>query len=534
MKSLIKSKLLNLKLFLFLIIFFQVILLLFFINDKASFFCDEIYSYSLANSQYGHLFPPEGHDTNIKVTDRWLSGKFFLKYICATEKSKFNFTNPYLNNLNDSHPPLYNCIIHFICSFFPNSFSKWYGYCFNIFVFILSQLLLFSISKRILKSETYALLTCFIFGCSSISVECFISIRVYPLLIFIYLLCLKVYLICLDFNVSIKRFAAITAVVALGGMTHYHFLVYAFFLTLTFIIICLIKKKYKSFWCMSFAAILGVIFSISYYPFIFYQFGNSPRAKEAFMLQDRFSPLINGISSVFQEFLGLDLTSSLYLTIILITLFTILLVIYLINNKLTNTDTLALNLTIISFIVHSLLIYHTLDFRRFGVFHMFMERYFAPVSSTVAILIVAYLAKYRKIQLTILVSILSAISPFFMLDFSFPSSNPKFSTFQELGKLLKSNNVIVHCRYPEEVQTICPYFIDANKIYIDSSNSDNLVLPKSYPQSGNTYFICFNNDKNQIKYKKVLDGWLWSYGTRYEVYELDNTQGTITKDCDNN
>ena len=81
--------------------------------------------------------------------------------------ASFNYKNVYYNQTLDCHPPLFYYAIHTICSFFPASFSKWYGFSLNIIIFILVQILLFILSKKIFDSDKNALLTCFIYGFSS-------------------------------------------------------------------------------------------------------------------------------------------------------------------------------------------------------------------------------------------------------------------------------------------------------------------------------------------------------------------------------
>ena len=115
-------------------------------NNKVGFFCDEVYTFSLSNSKLGILFECYGkpdYDCNY----RWTDGKMIKEYITVSNAHRFDYSIGYKNQIKDSHPPLYNYIVHTICSFFPRTFSKWYGFSFNLVVFIFLQILLFIISK---------------------------------------------------------------------------------------------------------------------------------------------------------------------------------------------------------------------------------------------------------------------------------------------------------------------------------------------------------------------------------------------------
>lgn len=505
----------NIKL-LFIIILFQIIFLLYFMNSKICFFCDEIYSYSLSNSQYGHIFPPAGHNTNMIVTDKWISGDILKKHICVTEKTKFNFTLADLNNFNDSHPPFYNYLLHLICSFFPNSFSKWYGFSLNILFFIISEIFLYLISIKVFKSENLALITCIIYGFSAGSIDCYLLIRVYSLLTMLYLILMYLYISYFEKESLINIFFIII-VATLGGLTHYHFYVYAFFLVLTFGLHYLINKKFKLFCLISLSPLLGICISYIYFPYFFIQFKNSPRGTEALDFYHRVSPFIIGLSSAIEEFLGLKSSVAFYLTFLFVVVFSVFLIIIIINHY--YKDNIVLKFVTIIAFAYSLVIYHTLDYAFLGFYTS--GRFLFPIIPMFAIIIVAILYRIKNIFLSCFICLLCFLSSFFMLDFYYPYSDNGYFGYLKLENIFKGNNIIIKCRNNEILESLCPLLYSANRVYIVSDNKSVNQVIKSCPNYGHNYLILYYlSKKDQINYKKIVDGYIWNNDIKYEVYDL--------------
>ncbi|NLM16868.1 MAG: hypothetical protein GX221_04055 [Candidatus Riflebacteria bacterium] len=79
-----------------------------------------------------------------------------------------------------------------------------------------------------------------------------------------------------------KYLFAISSLIFLGCMTHYHFYVYACFLILIKLLIMLYDKQYKSAGKLAVTALLPVILAIAVYPAIITHMQTSPRSAEAF------------------------------------------------------------------------------------------------------------------------------------------------------------------------------------------------------------------------------------------------------------
>ena len=515
------SKIKNIKFLFFVIVLLQIVLLVFYMNNKVCFFCDEIYSYSLSNSPFQTLFQPIGlnNEQVIETDYKWLDGKLFNDYITASENNRFNYSNVYHNQTVDSHPPFYYYLLHTICSLFPNTYSKWYGFFINICCFIIIQILLFVTSKEIFKSEKYALLTCLLFGFSSSAIDCHIYIRMYSLVTVFNLLLLYLYIICFNSKISVFKQLSIALVIIIGSLTHYHFFVYAFFLTLTFISLSLINKNYKQFWSISLSSLFGVIISIIYYPYLFVHLKTSPRGTEVFELLDRISPVFKAYAYIWKEFLGLGLKFSTYLSLLLFTVGVIFVIVYLVNNYFKDLNQPALKITIITTFCYCLLVSLSVNYRLLGF--ITSERFYLPISFAAYIMLVMLLYKLKNIYLSSFLVIITLLSGIFMLDYYYSYSNKKYAPILELNQLISGSNLIICTNYKEAIQGICPTLSKADKIYIIPKNFDENLLPEPLSNNKHQYlFIMSWNKKKKIPFKNILNGYLWGDTINYEVYDM--------------
>ncbi|MBO6148418.1 MAG: hypothetical protein J6O55_03675 [Lachnospiraceae bacterium] len=119
-----------------------IILLLVFVlfgHYKAYLYEDEVLSYTAANSREG-MRPKLQMNT---ITD---GGEFVKKAVTVGEHSRFDFANAVHNTSTDPHPPLYLLLLHFICSLAPGVFSKWSARINNQFFSALTVLFLYKSS----------------------------------------------------------------------------------------------------------------------------------------------------------------------------------------------------------------------------------------------------------------------------------------------------------------------------------------------------------------------------------------------------
>lgn len=246
-----------------------------FCTIKGGFKEDELYSFGLSNSHsmpfLTGLFEGKGEEgTVINQQELW-------NYITVNEGEAFDYQSVYYNQTQDVHPPLFYFLLHTICSFFPETFSKWMGLILNLFLFAGTLLLLYGImvkllegkkdtgQKRILFSHRAGLMAMILYGLSMAGLSELVLIRMYMLASFLNVL-LAWWVLCLLRKQALSLYLALGLTVFAGLLTHYYFVFYAFFVCVLLDIYFLIKKKVKAFVAVSVAAILGVLCMYLYYP----------------------------------------------------------------------------------------------------------------------------------------------------------------------------------------------------------------------------------------------------------------------------
>ena len=237
---------LHYRLILCLLIFLQTLALIFtFSTKREGFHSDENWSYGYANSFFQSNIYIDNNKKSIN-TDKWEDSSILRDYIEVQNGERFRFDSVFDNMSEDFSPPLHSLILHGICSFFPESFSWWYGFSINIVAFILSIWLLFFVSKNLFNSIYVSLLTCFFYGFSSAALNCFIYIRTYSILTCFSLALIYLVTIFLKSKtISLKVSFLIYLISILGFLSHYFFYAFAFSLSLAFIVNLAARKKIK-------------------------------------------------------------------------------------------------------------------------------------------------------------------------------------------------------------------------------------------------------------------------------------------------
>lgn len=236
MKALIKHKS---KIVLYAVLLLQLLCMFHFGDAKQGYFVDELWSYGLANSYYRpHVYSDEA------LEGTWVSGDYFRDYLEVLPNQRFKYGSVIFNQKNDAHPPLFYMVLHTISSLFPNTFSKWYGILPNIFYFLISMLLLFRFSKRLLKNEWLALSVIVAYGFSAGAISNVIYIRMYMLLTLwiVALLDLHTKWILGEAQKP-KELFWLVAITYLGCMSHYYFFIVAFFVGFYYFFYLLLQKR---------------------------------------------------------------------------------------------------------------------------------------------------------------------------------------------------------------------------------------------------------------------------------------------------
>lgn len=257
------------------ILCFQILCMIYYGNAKQGYFVDELWSYGLANSYYH----PHVYSDNA-LTERWVSGAYFSDYIKVLPEERFRYGSVLFNQTQDNHPPLFYIVLHTICSFFPNTFSKWYGIIPNMVYFAASMFLLFLLARRMFKSEWLALIPVIAYGFSGGAISNVIYIRMYVLLTVWVLALLNLHVKWIIGNRTEQKDRILLIVVAyLGYMSHYYFFVVAFFTSVFYCLYLLANRekdnliKYCIAMFLSLIAV-AVTFPIAYVKLVFGERGN--------------------------------------------------------------------------------------------------------------------------------------------------------------------------------------------------------------------------------------------------------------------
>lgn len=240
-----------------LIIIAQIIYTTFaYVYKKEGYHSDEIWSYGLANSYYKPfiyirpgVFIDDMTPDDIINLNEWKSGEEFKNYITVQEGEQFSYVSVYDNQTLDHHPPLYYFLLHTVCSFFPDTFSWWFGYSLNIIFLIVTQIFLYKLSYTVLKGGSIykPLIVCgmYAFGIGALST--FIFVRMYSMLTMMTVMHIYYQMRLIKYpDESLKKLLPPVLLTAFAGfMTEYLFIPAAGIATACVCIITLCRKKIK-------------------------------------------------------------------------------------------------------------------------------------------------------------------------------------------------------------------------------------------------------------------------------------------------
>lgn len=259
-----------------LILIIQVSIIVGYASMKKGYFVDELWSYGLANSYYHpHVY------TDGKLDD-WVTGEYFKDYLEVLDGQQFRYDSVIYNQKNDVHPPLFYIVLHTICSFFPNSFSKWYGILPNILYFCICMFLLYKLGDLLFDNSYRALIPVMAYGLCPGSVSNVIYIRMYMLLTVWVLYSFYIHSRWIKTGcMNIKGLIELMAVSYLGFMSHYYYFVFGFFLSAFYVIYLIQQKNIKKMIQYCLAMIGSLLLVLISYPTAFRQLFWGGRGQEA-------------------------------------------------------------------------------------------------------------------------------------------------------------------------------------------------------------------------------------------------------------
>ena len=243
-----------------IIILFAVLRLILLFGQRDGHHVDETWSYGFANSFYSpHVYGGMGagnHD-NIGV---WTTGEVFLDYLSVSESQRFSFNSVMFNVGADFSPPLYVLVLHFICSLFPGTFSWGFAFFISLLAYIPTLVFVYLISFEFTDSRVCGFISLCYYIFSGCGTSNFLYLRVYHLFTMFTLALYWIILKVLKEKDNNKIFYCFLPIVTiLGSMTHYYFLVIAFFITFFSVLYLLIKKRWRDFFITGFTMLFSVV-----------------------------------------------------------------------------------------------------------------------------------------------------------------------------------------------------------------------------------------------------------------------------------
>ena len=224
--------------YLTLIIIIGITLILFYSEKKQIYDGDELYSYTLSNSKkHGFMI------NNIEL-NKWTNHEDIEKIFELNNDEIFSILSIYKNQARDVHPPFYYLIFHIMSIISLNKFTILPGIIINIMSYIVLMIYLYKISKEILE-EKESYIPCMIYTLSLGMISTAMFIRMYMMLT-MWCVIFTYYFLNITQNMNKKDIMKLSICTYFGFMTHYFFLIYAFFISLIYIIYLITKKNLKN------------------------------------------------------------------------------------------------------------------------------------------------------------------------------------------------------------------------------------------------------------------------------------------------
>lgn len=258
------------------LLFLQMLVLVYYGSQKAGFHEDELYSYYSSNKTAG-LF----------VNDReWTKGEAFEQELTVLRGEQFRYGVVKQMQSWDVHPPLYYDLLHTVCSLTPGVFSKWQGISINMAGFVLSFVLLALVTYRTVtdpimadlhalpeqkescqrRGYLLALLVCAAWGFGGAVISGVMFIRMYQWLTVFVLLCMWIHLLLLRSRKQLLCHILLGMTVFLGFMTQYYYIIFHFFLGAAFCVYLLKEKKWKQLMAYVGTCAVSLGLALLYYP----------------------------------------------------------------------------------------------------------------------------------------------------------------------------------------------------------------------------------------------------------------------------
>lgn len=217
-------------------ILIAVLLFIYWGNKKDVWFCDEVYTYEIANAM--------GQPNVLAESRNWISGYDVKSYLGAP----YRWLN--LNGMLESFPtdnvPLYYSLLRIASVVFVGTASKWIGLLVNLIFFIPFVAGVWLCIYKLCKRRGIASLFTIAISFHPLLLSQMTAIRMYcPFLVFVFFS----YLLVVNLNLEEKNkwyhWGGIWLVVTGGLLTHYHYWLFIAMLSGFYCLYLMLKRKWR-------------------------------------------------------------------------------------------------------------------------------------------------------------------------------------------------------------------------------------------------------------------------------------------------
>ncbi len=253
-------------LIIFIMLVIQTLIFILLGVNKSYIHMDEAYSLGLASYDKTEI------QDNEDFYNTWHSGKYYEDYLTVEDDEKYSYSQVYVNQKNDVHPPFYYLLLRFAMGFNLNNFSMWSGIIINIIIYFFITIFMYLILQRLMKGEEHvklkSILLSFISSITMASLTNVLYIRMYALATLNILIITYLHLKLLESKTNNCKILLLMGIAAvLGSLTHYYYLFYLAMLFMIFVIKYIKEKDYKKLAQYVCTMILAGIISLIIFPY---------------------------------------------------------------------------------------------------------------------------------------------------------------------------------------------------------------------------------------------------------------------------
>jgi hypothetical protein len=238
--------------------------------NKQGFHSDELWNYGFANStDRTHVFQMDKLNLPENVNS-WQSAELLKNYITVAKDGIFNYAAIYRNAGYDYNPPFGYMLLHFVCSFFPGTWSKWYCFVVNMAAFALTQVYLYKLVQSITGDAVIGMAACLFYGFTVGALDIAVFLRIYaPAVAFAVMLAYYAHEFFLHKDEKEKHGKILLKIFIaslLGCYTLNLFLVLAFCITAVYCVYYLFSRRIKALLKYGFTMLGSVAASALIFP----------------------------------------------------------------------------------------------------------------------------------------------------------------------------------------------------------------------------------------------------------------------------